>query len=618
MKTVNQIEIANLEELRNEILSKRSPDQPEIVVAGGTCGFVSGASEIVDALKNELKKHELDGKVSIKVTGCHGFCAVEPAIVINPGNIFYKGLLEKDIPEIVSETIINGKIIDRLLYVDKATGEKILHEEDIPFYKKQTRRLLANNTKIDPLNIEDYIAVGGYSALEKALQIGPDEVLAEIKASGLRGRGGAGFPTATKWEMTKKSPGEEKFIVCNADEGDPGAFMDRSLLEGTPHSVIEGMIIGGWTIGSHVGYVYIRKEYPLAIEHLNKAIEQAHAYGFLGENVLGSDFSFDIEVVRGAGAFICGEETNLLKSIEGAIVEARTRPPFPAIKGLWECPTVLNNVKTLASIPLIINNSPAWYSGIGTDTSKGTIIFAIVGKINNTGLIEVPMGITLREIIYDIGGGIAKGKKFKAVQTGGPSGGCLSESMLDMPVDFESLTKAGTIMGSGGMIVMDENTCMVEVARYFLTFTQDESCGKCTPCREGTKHMLDILTRITKGEGHEDDLTVLENMGSLIIDVSLCALGKTAPKPALSTIKYFREEYEDHIRNKKCPAKVCKALIKFSILGDKCTGCHLCFRNCPTKAIVGEAKKEHTIIPEKCIKCGMCFESCRFDAVRIE
>jgi NADH:ubiquinone oxidoreductase subunit F (NADH-binding)/NAD-dependent dihydropyrimidine dehydrogenase PreA subunit len=418
--------------------------------------------------------------------------------------------------------------------------------------------------------------------------------------------------------MTKKAPGEEKFIVCNADEGDPGAFMDRSLLEGTPHSVIEGMVIGGWTIGANVGYIYIRKEYPLAIEHLRKAIEQAHVYGFLGENILGSDFSFDIEIVRGAGAFICGEETNLLKSIEGAIVEARTKPPFPALKGLWESPTVLNNVKTLASIPLIISNSPSWYSGIGTDTSKGTIIFAIVGKINNTGLIEVPMGITLREIIYDIGGGIPKGKKFKAVQTGGPSGGCLPESMLDMPVDYESLTKAGTIMGSGGMIVMDENTCMVEIARYFLTFTQDESCGKCTPCREGTKHMLDILTRITKGEGQEDDLTVLEKMGSIIIDLSLCGLGKTAPKPALSTIKYFREEYEEHIRNKKCPAKVCKALIKFSILGDKCTGCHLCFKNCPTQAIVGEAKKEHTIIPEKCVKCGMCFESCRFDAVRIE
>jgi NADH-quinone oxidoreductase subunit F len=607
-----------IEELRNEILSKRSPDQREIVVAGGTCGFASGASEIIDALKNELKKQELDRDVSLKVTGCHGFCAIEPAIVINPGNIFYKGLLEKDVPEIVSETIMNGKIIERLLYVDKTTGEKILHEDDIPFYKKQTRRLLANNTRIDPLNIEDYIAVGGYSALERALQIGPDEVLAEIKASGLRGRGGAGFPTSIKWEMTKKAPGEEKFIVCNADEGDPGAFMDRSLLEGTPHSVIEGMVIGGWTIGANVGYIYIRKEYPLAIEHLRKAIEQAHVYGFLGENILGSDFSFDIEIVRGAGAFICGEETNLLKSIEGAIVEARTKPPFPALKGLWESPTVLNNVKTLASIPLIISNSPSWYSGIGTDTSKGTIIFAIVGKINNTGLIEVPMGITLREIIYDIGGGIPKGKKFKAVQTGGPSGGCLPESMLDMPVDYESLTKAGTIMGSGGMIVMDENTCMVEIARYFLTFTQDESCGKCTPCREGTKHMLDILTRITKGEGQEDDLTVLEKMGSIIIDLSLCGLGKTAPKPALSTIKYFREEYEEHIRNKKCPAKVCKALIKFSILGDKCTGCHLCFKNCPTQAIVGEAKKEHTIIPEKCVKCGMCFESCRFDAVRIE
>lgn len=618
MKTDNQIEVIDLVELKKEILSKRSLDQPMVIIAGGTCGFASGASEIIDAFKDELKKQNLDGKVEIKVTGCHGFCAIEPAVIINPGNICYKDVLPKDVGEIVSETIINKKVIERLLYTDSVTGEKFLHEEDIPFYKKQTRRLLANNTRIDPLNIEDYIAVDGYFALDKALKMGADKILEVIKASGIRGRGGAGFPTAIKWEMTKKAQGTEKYIVCNADEGDPGAFMDRSLLEGSPHSVIEGMLIGGFTIGARVGYIYIRKEYPLAIEHLRKALEQAHEYGLLGENILGTDFSFDIEIVRGAGAFICGEETNLLKSIEGAIVEARTRPPFPAIKGLWDSPTVLNNVKTLSSIPLIINNGAEWYSNIGTSTSKGTIIFALVGKIKNTGLIEVPMGITLREIIYDIGGGIARGKKFKSVQTGGPSGGCLPDSMLDMAVDFESLTKAGTIMGSGGMIVMDEDTCMVEVARYFLTFTQDESCGKCTPCREGTKHMLDILTRITQGQGHEEDIAVLESMGSLIIDASLCALGKTAPKPALSTIKYFRDEYEEHIKNKRCPAKVCKALIKFSILEEKCTGCHLCFKNCPTQAIVGEAKKAHSITQGKCIKCGMCSESCRFDAVRVE
>jgi len=618
MKTENQIEIIDLEELKNEILSKRSLDQPTVIIAGGTCGFASGALEVIDAFRDELKKQNLDGEVVMKVTGCHGFCAIEPALIINPGNIFYSGVSAEDVGEIISETIINKKVIERLLYTDPDTGEKILHEEDIPFYKKQTRRLLANNTRIDPLNIEDYIAIDGYFALEKALSMGPDKILEVIKASGIRGRGGAGFPTNIKWEMTKKAQGDEKYIVCNADEGDPGAFMDRSILEGSPHSVIEGMTIGGFTIGARVGYIYIRKEYPLAIEHLRKALEQAHEYGFLGENILGTDFSFDIEIVRGAGAFICGEETNLLKSIEGAIVEARTKPPFPAIKGLWDSPTVLNNVKTLVSIPLIINNGAEWYSGIGTNTSKGTIIFALVGKVKNSGLIEVPMGMTLREIIYDIGGGIARGKKFKAVQTGGPSGGCLPESLLDMPVDYESLTKAGTIMGSGGMIVMDENTCMVEVARYFLTFTQDESCGKCTPCREGTKHMLDILTGITKGEGHEEDIAVLESMGSLIIDVSLCGLGKTAPKPALSTIKYFRDEYIEHIRNKKCPAKVCKALIKFSISEDKCTGCHLCFRNCPTQAVVGEAKKVHSITQEKCIKCGICHESCRFDAVRIE
>jgi NADH:ubiquinone oxidoreductase subunit F (NADH-binding)/(2Fe-2S) ferredoxin/NAD-dependent dihydropyrimidine dehydrogenase PreA subunit len=618
MKTENQIEIANIEELRARILSKRSLDQPEIIIAGGTCGYASGAQEIIDAFREELKKHNLDEEVEIKITGCHGFCAIEPAIIINPGNILYMDVLPKDVGEIVSETIINKKVIERLLYTIQDTGEKILHEEDIPFYKKQIRRLLANNTRINPLSIEDYIAVGGYSALEKSIKIGADKILGELKASGLRGRGGAGFPTVLKWDMTKKAQGSEKYIVCNADEGDPGAFMDRSLLEGTPHSVIEGMIIGGYTIGSNLGFVYIRKEYPMAILHLHKALEQAREYGFLGDNILGTDFSFDIEVVRGAGAFICGEETNLLKSIEGAIVEARTKPPFPALKGLWESPTVLNNVKTLASIPLIISNGADWYSNVGTEMGKGTIIFAIVGKIKNTGLIEVPMGMTLREIIYDIGGGIAKGKKFKAVQTGGPSGGCLPESLLDMPVDYESLTKAGTIMGSGGMIVMDENTCMVEIARYFLSFTQDESCGKCAPCREGTKHMLDILTRITQGEGHEEDIAVLENMGELIIDLSLCGLGKTAPKPALSTIKYFRDEYEAHIKDKKCPAKVCKALIKFSILEDKCTGCHLCFRNCPTQAIVGEAKKSHSIIQDKCVKCGMCSESCRFDAVRID
>lgn len=559
MKTINKV--TNVKELRDEILSKHSPNQKEIVVAGGTCGFVSGAEDVIDALNSELKSRGLDKEVKVKVTGCHGFCAIEPVIIINPEDVLYKEVSEKDIPEIISETILNGKIIDRLLYIDESTGEKILHEEDIPFYKRQTHQLLEYNAKIDPLNIEDYIAVGGYTALEKALQMGSDNIIAEIKASGLRGRGGAGFPTGAKWEMAKKAPSKEKFVVCNADEGNPGAFMDRNILEANPHSVIEGMIIGGFTIGANIGYIYVRKEYPLAIEHIKIALEQAYQYGFLGEDILGTGFSFDIEIVRGAGAFICGEETSLIKSIEGAIVEAQTKPPFPTLKGLWESSTVLNNVKTLASIPIIINKGSAWYSGFGTDASKGTMVFSIVGKIKNTGLIEVPMGTTLREIVYDIGGGVANGKKFKAVQIGGPSGGCFPESLLDINVDYESMAKAGIAMGSSGMIVLDEDICMVELARYFMAFNQNESCGKCTPCREGIKHLLDILTRITEGRGQEDDIEILEKMGNLIIDLSLCGLGKSAPNPVLSTIKYFRDEYEEHIKNKRCPANVCKNLV---------------------------------------------------------
>lgn len=556
MKIINSLD--DLRKLRNDILSKYQPDQREIIVTGGTCGFVSCAGDVVNALNNELKSRGLDKEIKVKVTGCHGFCAIEPAIVINPENILYKEVSEKDIPEIVSETIINKKIIDRLVYIDEFSGKKILQESEIPFYKRQTRHLLKNSARIDPLNIEDYIAVGGYSALEKAFHIGSDKVIAEIKASGLRGRGGAGFPTGAKWETAKKAESKEKFVICNADEGNPGAFMDRNILEGNPHSIIEGMIICGFTIGANLGYIYVRKEYPLAIEHIKTALDQAYQYGFLGENILGTEFSFDIEIVRGAGAFICGEETSLIKSIEGAVVEAQTKPPFPTLKGLWESSTVLNNVKTLASIPLIINNGSDWFSSFGTDTSKGTMVFSMVGKVKNTGLVEVQMGTTLREIIFDICGGVKNGRKFKAVQIGGPSGGCFPESMLDLPVDFESMAKAGIALGSSGMIVLDEDTCMVELARYFMAFNQDESCGKCTPCREGIKHTLDILTRITEGKGQEEDIEILEEMGKLIRELSLCGLGKSAPNPVLSTIKYFRNEYEEHIKNKRCPADFCK------------------------------------------------------------
>lgn len=626
--------IPELKKLRQDILSREDKDKTIIFVSGGTCGITAGASDIVDAFKEEIKKKNIEGKVKLKMTGCHGFCAREPIVVIatEKKKILYQQVQPKDVSEIVSETVINNKIVERLLYSDPVSGQRTPEKDQIPFYKKQERRLFLNNDRIDPLSIEDYIAVDGYTALAKALQKKPEEIIDEIKRAGLRGRGGAGFPTGLKWEFTRgaikkhqeKNPdGFESYIICNADEGDPGAFMDRSLLEGNPHSVLEGMIIGAWAICGNTkakpqGYIYIRNEYPLALKHLNIAIKQAREYGLLGENILGTGFNFDIQIVRGAGAFVCGEETALLESVEDKIGEPRPKPPYPANKGLWSMPTNINNVKTWASAALIVNNGAEWFSKIGTENSKGTAVFALVGKINNTGLIEVPMGITLKEVIYDVGGGIPDGKKFKAVQTGGPSGGCIPGSMLDMGVDYESLTKAGSIMGSGGMIVMDEDTCMVDTAKYFLNFTVEESCGKCTPCRDGIKHMLDILTNITKGKGKLSDIVLLEKMAKLIKETAFCGLGKTAPNPVLTTIRYFRDEYEAHIKDKKCPAKVCRELITFSILKDKCTGCHLCFRECPTGAVSGEPKTPHQINPEKCVKCGICYDVCKFDAVRIE
>jgi NADH-quinone oxidoreductase subunit F len=521
--------------------------------------------------------------------------------------------------EIITQTIRGRKIVDRLLYQDPASGEKANRESEIPFYKYQVRSLIGNNIKIDPKSIEDYLAVGGYSALTRALfHLSPEQIVDQVKRSGLRGRGGAGFPAGMKWEFARNSSGATKYVVVNADEGDPGAFMDRALLEGNPHSILEGLIIGAYAIGAHEGYIYVRQEYPLAVENVTLAIAQAEDYGFLGSNILGSGFDFIVKVHRGAGAFVCGEETALLASLEGKVGEPRPRPPYPAVKGLRDKPTNINNVETWANVPLIINSGADSFAAIGTEGSKGTKIFSLVGKVNNTGLVEVPMGITLRDIVYKVGGGVPGGKKFKAVQTGGPSGGCIPEECLDIAVDFDELRKVGAIMGSGGMIVMDEDTCMVDVAKYFLNFLTDESCGKCVPCREGIRQMLKILTRISRGTGREGDIELLEDLAETTRDASLCALGGSAPNPVLSTIRYFRDEYEAHIKDKKCPAYVCKELISYCIDPEKCKACMICLRKCPADAVLGGKNQIHAIEQEKCTRCGTCFEVCpaRFGAVK--
>ena len=607
-----------LEEFRKRILSQRDPGKPCIVTSVGTCGLASGAGDVVEAIQQEVKRNGLEKRVDIRTTGCHGFCEIEPVVVIYPKRIIYQHVTPGDVPEIIIESIIGTKVIDRLLYTDSATGKKIVQEQDIPFYNKQKRLLFDRNRLLNPNKIEDYLAIGGYSALSKVLfDMKPEEVIEEVKKSGLRGRGGGGFPTGRKWESCRNAPSENgtRYVICNADEGDPGAYMDRSLLEGNPHSVIEGMLIGAYAIGSNEGYVYVRHEYPLAVKNLGIALGQAREYGLLGENILDSNFSFDVKVTRGGGAFICGESTALIASLEGKIGEPRPKHIHTVVSGLHGKPTNLNNVETWANVPPIINRGAGWYSGIGTEGSKGTKIFSLVGKINNTGLVEVPMGITLKEIIYDIGGGIPGGKKFKAVQTGGPSGGCIPENLIDLPVDFDRLTDIGSMMGSGGMIVMDESTCMIDVAKYFVKFLTEESCGKCVPCREGLDRMLDILTDIAEGNGKERYIELLEELGGVIKDTSLCALGSTAPNPVLSTIKYFRDEYEAHIKEHCCPAAVCKALITFIIDEDKCTGCGICVKNCPQKAISGEKKEPHKIDQEKCIKCGLCRDLCKFDSV---
>jgi len=600
-----------LEKIREEISESRKKRKTCITVCGGTGCHAYGCLKVAQAFKDEIKNQGLQDSVDVRTTGCHGFCERGPIVVIQPKGVFYQRIKLEDIKEVIAETIVGKKIIDRLLYVDPRTQEKIVREKNVPFYKKQKRIIFGNNGFIDPTDIRDYIALDGYRALTKILfDMTSEEVIEEIIASGLRGRGGAGFLTGKKWEICHDVNSDVKYVICNADEGDPGAYMDRSLLEGNPHSVIEGMIIGAYAIGASEGYIYVRMEYPLAVKNVTLAITEAKKLGLLGESILGSEFGFDIHVFRGAGAFVSGEETSLMASIEGKRAFPKQRPPFPAQEGLWGKPTNINNVETWANVPLIINKGAEWYSKIGTRGSKGTKIFSLVGKINNTGLVEVPMGMTLKEIIYDIGGGVKDNKKFKAVQTGGPSGGCIPAEMLNLPIDFETLTKAGSMMGSGGMIVMDEDTCMVDVARYFLDFTQQESCGKCVPCRIGTKQLVDILTRITQGKGEEGDIEKLEDLAKTVKDGSLCQLGGTAPNPVLTTIRNFKDEYEAHIRDKSCPALVCKELIIYHIEPEKCVGCLLCLKNCPVEAISGERKKVHIIDQDLCIKCGACLEVC--------
>ncbi len=609
---------AELEQVRAAILSARDPNKPCISICAGAGCVASGASEVIAAFKEELVKQGMDADIDIKGTGCPGFCERGPILVIYPDEICYVQVQPEDVPEIVS-SLKEKTVVERLLFTDAVTNEKAVHEYDIPFYKNQERIILGNNIKIDFKSIEDYLAIGGYSALSKSLfQMTAEEVLAEVKKSNLRGRGGAGFPTGSKWEGSRNAPSDIRYVIVNADEGDPGAFMDRAVLEGNPHSVLEGLTIGAYAVGASEGYIYVRQEYPLAVENVNHAIKQAEEYGLLGDNILGSGFNFKVKVHMGAGAFVCGESTALMTALEGRPGEPRPKYVRSNIKGLWQRPSVLNNVETWANVPLIINKGADWFTQYGTATSKGTKIFSLVGKINNTGLVEVPMGVTLRDIVFKIGGGIPGGKKFKAIQTGGPSGGCIPESMLDLEVGFDELTKVGSMMGSGGMIVMDDETCMVDVARYFLDFLTDESCGKCVPCREGIRQMLKILTNITKGKGKDGDIELLEELAETAVEAALCALGKSAPNPFLSTLKYFRDEYEAHIYEKRCPAMTCKELIAFYIDPALCQACMVCGRKCPTGAIIGGKNMIHVVDQEKCTKCGTCFEVCppRFRAVK--
>ena len=618
-----------LNELRNtyrQMITMRLDDEviegqqyeKEILICAGTGCISSKSGEFVNALKEELAKNELTNKVNIVKTGCFGLCAQGPIVIIYPEAVFYHQVQPKHAKKIVSDHLINGKLVEKLLYHDSDTKEIINKLMDTPFYHKQKRVALRNCGRINPEKIEEYFAFDGYQALATVVnEYSRDDVLSLLETSGLRGRGGAGFPTFMKWSFAKASQSDQKYVICNADEGDPGAFMDRSVLEGDPHAIIEAMAIAGYTIGANQGYIYVRAEYPIAVNRLRIAIKQAREKGLLGKNIFGSDFSFDLDLRLGAGAFVCGEETALLERIEGHRGEPRPRPPFPAVKGLFGKPTIVNNVETLANIPQIILKGPEWFASFGTEKSKGTKVFALGGKIQNTGLVEIPMGTTLREIVEDIGGGIPAGKKFKAAQTGGPSGGCIPAEHYDVPIDYENLKKIGSMMGSGGLIVMDEDNCMVDIAKFFLEFTVEESCGKCVPCRVGTKRLLEILEKITLGKATLDDLDRMEELCHHIQENSLCGLGQTAPNPVLSTLRYFREEYEAHVLERRCPSGVCKNLIQYRILPDKCTGCRACAKGCPVSAISGEVKQAHEIDQSICTKCGLCIDTCRYDAITV-
>ena len=587
-----------------------------VLVCGGTGCASGGSDKVLETLREGIKANGLEKEITVVQTGCHGMCEAGPIVIVYPEGTFYTQVKPQDAKEIVAEHLLKGRIVERLLYKEAMHSEAVPHYNELPFYSKQVRLTLRNCGYIDPDSLEEYIARDGYQALAKVLtEKTPEQVVEDIKTSGLRGRGGGGFSTGMKWMFCAKSPGPKKYVICNADEGDPGAFMDRSLLEGDPHAILEGMAIGAYAMGADEGYIYCRAEYPLAIKRLLKSIGDAEEAGLLGENILGTGFNFTLHVKEGAGAFVCGEETALMNSIEGKRGMPRPRPPFPAIKGLWEKPSNINNVETWANVAQIMFHGPEWYAAYGYEKSRGTKVFALRGKVNNTGLVEVPMGTTIREVVFDIGGGIIGGKKFKAVQIGGPSGGCLTEEHLDLPISYESLTAAGAIMGSGGLVVVDEETCMVDMAKFFLEFTQRESCGKCIPCREGTKKMLDILIRITEGNGREEDIDNLIYLGTQIKTASLCGLGQTAPNPVLTTLRYFRHEYEAHIREKRCPAGACTALITITIDPAKCVGCTKCTKACPVNAIAGTVKQPHLIDQEKCIKCGACVEVCPFKAI---
>jgi NADH:ubiquinone oxidoreductase subunit F (NADH-binding)/(2Fe-2S) ferredoxin/NAD-dependent dihydropyrimidine dehydrogenase PreA subunit len=607
-----------LEHLRQGFKEQQAKYTKTVMVCGGPGCHASRSQAVIEAVKKELQAHHLTSKVRLLVTGCHGYCEEGPLMVIEPGNLFYCRVSPDDAYEIVSRTLAADDVIERLLYTDPVSGKKVRTESEIPFYRRQDRELLTQNRCVDSCSIESYIANGGYSALARVLQsVQPEQVVKEIIAAGLRGRGGGGFPTGRKWTECKEAPGDEKYVICNADEGDPGAYMDRGVLEGNPHLVLEGMMIGAWAVGAKKGYVYVRHEYPIAVKHTRIAVEQARELGLLGNNILGSSFSFDIDIARGGGAFVCGESTALMASVEGKVGEPRPKDVHTVVDGLYHKPTVLNNVETWANVPGIMLKGSSWFASKGTKGSKGTKILALTGQIKNTGLVEVPMGISIHDVVYDIGGGAVEGKKVKAVQIGGPSGGCLSADKFDLPIDFDVLSQAGSMVGSGGMVVMDESSCMVDVAKYFLNFLQDESCGKCVPCRLGIDRMLEIITDITEGRGKPEHLALLEELADTVSQTALCGLGKTAPNPVLTTLKYFRDEYEAHINDKKCPAGVCKSLITYSIDAVKCTGCGVCLRGCAQGAITGGKKEPHAIDASLCLKCGICRSECKFDAILV-